>query len=307
MQAVIDIGTNTFNVTIGNIKQNMLHVAYSAEIPVGLGKGGIHKGLITTDAIERALAAFKQINDYLNTYNVTKVIALATAALRNASNANDLILQVARQFNIPIQVIDGKTEATYIFYGAVHSFSVPDENILVMDIGGGSVEFIAGKNKKIAALYSFNSGLLKLQEMFNFSDPITPEDLNILNNYFAEVFKPLEAYLKNNPVKTLIGTAGSFNSIADVLTMHMHASPNKIDNLASVIHNNLFDQFYRLITTLAKHHREKLNGLVHFRVDTIPIAAVLINFIKTNFNIEKIITTPYALKEGVFFTDLSNK
>jgi exopolyphosphatase/guanosine-5'-triphosphate,3'-diphosphate pyrophosphatase len=301
MKAVIDLGTNTFNITIGEVKKNQLQIALNIEVPVRLGMDGINNNNITPEAMSRGMLALEKFKHYIDEFKITDVYAYATSALRNAKNGSTFVNNVKEKYGISINTISGIEEAELIFKGAFNAFKFPEENVLIMDIGGGSVEFIVAENEEIKFVYSAECGAVRLMQMFDVYDTISATQINLIESYLAKSFKPLLDFVYENPVRMLVGTAGSFDSLTDIVLRDFHTIPVALSKHAYKIERNLFDIFYELMTTSTKLQRQKLKGLVDFRVDTIPIAAVMMQFVMANCNIQQLVASEYALKEGVFF------
>ncbi|MFN4083715.1 MAG: hypothetical protein ACK4K9_08800 [Bacteroidia bacterium] len=303
LKAVIDIGTNTFNLLIGEIKDKELIIYYNTETPVKLGKKGINEGIIREDALKRGLDTLTQYKAITEQFGVNSIITLATATIRNAKNANIFIEKAQQILNTTIKTISGLEEAELIYKGAINSYKIPDETLLVMDIGGGSVEIIIGKKQEIFFCKSYEAGALKLLELFNPNNPFTGKDFEKINTHLQSIFFDLIELKSDFEIDTMIGTAGSFDSLTDVLENHFNQKLVSLSKNAVLVQKEQFDEFYNLITKSSINERINIRGLVDFRVETIPVAALLMHFIVTIFNIEKIIASKYALKEGVFFVD----
>ena len=118
MKAVIDLGSNTFNLLIADVKNNQLNIAVNLEFPVKIGKGGLVNNFITESAMQRALIALSQFKSYIDQFKIVEIKALATSAIRNASNGKELIQKVKQLFDIDIAIINGIVEAEYVYLGA---------------------------------------------------------------------------------------------------------------------------------------------------------------------------------------------
>ena len=154
--AVIDLGTNTFHILIAEVTEpHNYRIVHRLRIPVMIGKGGINQGLITEEGQERALAALQQFAALIRQYEVQQVRATATSAFRNARNGKALVQRIREETGIRIEVIDGMQEAEYIFGGVQEALSLDHEPILIMDIGGGSVEFILSSDQQVRWKQSF--------------------------------------------------------------------------------------------------------------------------------------------------------
>jgi len=148
--AVIDLGTNTCNLLIANtLSDNLFETMYDRKLPVKLGRGGIHNNILMQDAIERGITALQHHADTIHDYDVSKVIVIGTSALRGAANRDEFIEKVRELLGWEIKIIDGELEAALIFRGV--RLSLPDRmgKYLIMDIGGGSTEFILANDDQI--------------------------------------------------------------------------------------------------------------------------------------------------------------
>ena len=162
MKAIIDLGTNTFHLLIAEVRNGLINEYFKLQIPVKLGKGGIGDNLITEDAFKRGLTALSEFRKYIDQFEIKEVHAFATSAVRSAKNGDEFIFKAKKYYQIEINAICGDDEAALIYEGVKHSFNLPEENILVMDIGGGSVEFIIGQKEDIFWKHSFNIGAARL-------------------------------------------------------------------------------------------------------------------------------------------------
>lgn len=147
MTGIIDLGTNTFNLVVGSVQGNNIHLQHTASVAVGLGKGGIESGIIQPDAFQRGIAAMKQLSAEAQAAGASSIKAVGTSALRNAANALSFVEEVASVTGVTIQIIDGLQEAQLIWEGVRLSGALNSTNSLLVDIGGGSVEFIIGNER----------------------------------------------------------------------------------------------------------------------------------------------------------------
>jgi exopolyphosphatase/guanosine-5'-triphosphate,3'-diphosphate pyrophosphatase len=113
-----------------------------------LGKGGIENNVLTEEGIKRAFAVLEKFDTIICEHAVDEIQAFATSAIRNASNGKEFNETVYEKFNFEVKTIDGAKEAELIYRGASHALQTIDKNFLVMDIGGGSVEFIIGNKNE---------------------------------------------------------------------------------------------------------------------------------------------------------------
>ena len=169
--AIIDLGTNTFQLLVatrGNISEPM-QIICQLQRPVQLGLGAMETGLLQENAMERALMALTEFRAVAlaNGCQNTQIHAIGTSILRRASNTPQFVAEVHHRLGIKIQVISGIEEADLIYHGIYHSLPQPwGSTSLVMDIGGGSVEFILFKGSNILYKVSLELGGLRLLSLF---------------------------------------------------------------------------------------------------------------------------------------------
>ena len=160
-EAVIDLGTNTFNLLIAQIDNGQLIRIYSDKLPVLLGMGGINKGVITDSAMLRAKNALILFHESCKKYKVVGINGIGTSALRAASNSSELIDFARIELGIPIEVISGNREAELIYHGVRLSNAISNPCV-IMDIGGGSTEFIGASSTGINWTKSFDIGVSRI-------------------------------------------------------------------------------------------------------------------------------------------------
>lgn len=299
MKAIIDLGTNTFHLLIAEVKQGNINEYFKLQVPVKLGKGGINEGIINEDAFKRGITAIAEFRKYIDQFEIKDVVANATSAIREAKNGDDFVNKVKNDYQINIRKISGDQEAIYIYEGVRNSFNLPGENILVMDIGGGSVEFIIGNRESILWKHSFELGAARLVDKFQKSDPIRMDEIHEINSYIDQNLKLLKDAQNQFPAKILVGSAGSFETLVDVVLKDFGVIPNSLSRHAFEIRGEDFEVFYELMVTSSSAQRSKLKGMVDFRIEMIVVAAILMNYVINNLNIKKIISSEYALKEGM--------
>lgn len=308
--AVIDLGTNTFHMVIVDISRHsyeeLFHIPLEEieiarkRIYVSIGQGSLASSFITSEAQERALEAMGAFRQMLDTHGVSEIHAVATSALRNASNGNQLIDVIKRQTNIPVKIISGEQEAALIYRGVKEAVKIDQETALIMDIGGGSVEFIICDATQSLWEQSFEIGAQRLVDHFHQLDPISPDDLINMDHYLEEKLQPLfEAVNKYHPTR-LIGSSGAFSTLVSI-----HSEKNKvaIDPLAKCydLPFDKFEEIYKDIRYTTHDERLQIPGLSNQRVDMIVVSLALIYYILNKTNIRKITASKYSLKVGLFF------
>lgn len=297
--AVMDLGTNTFHLLIADGKPGehteLLHLTE----PVKLGQGGINKGIIQPDAFARGIATMNNFSNHIKQHKVKVIKAMATSALRSTSNGPDFIAQVKAGTGIDIEIINGDTEAAYIYEGVRSSGCLGNERSLIIDIGGGSVEFIICNNENITWKQSFEIGAARLMDKFHQTDPMPADAIGALNNYLEITLEPLFEAIKNTPVTRIVGSSGAFETFAEVIELE---KGNTFDLLNLKCMDFDEDEFIALTSRLiASSHQERANtkGIIPLRVDIIVMASLITRFVLHKLSIHQVAMTTYSLKEGV--------
>jgi exopolyphosphatase/guanosine-5'-triphosphate,3'-diphosphate pyrophosphatase len=298
--AVMDLGTNVFHLLIaeknGDGFKELLHLQEA----VKLGEGGINKGIIQPAAFERGLETMQRFRSAIAQYQVPQVKAVATSALRNAGNGQEFIDSVNRLTGIAISLIDGDEEAAYIYKGIKASGCLDEETALIVDIGGGSVEFILCNKERIFWKQSFEVGAARLMDLFHRTDPISAAALIDLQQYLDERLNDLFSAVKAYPIRKLIGSAGAFETFA--VLGERQAGKENVPASPVVIY--AFEQS-RLMTVLgglirSTHAERQATGLIPpVRVDMIVVSAVLTEYLVTRLKIGRVQLSYYSLKEGL--------
>ena len=215
--AVIDCGTNTFNLLIVEVKNAAYTKVFNTRMPVKLGEGTINKGYIDTVPFNRGINALTEFKKHLVKFKVTKTLAFATSAIRDAKNGLDFVYKTKLDLDIDINVIDGNREAELIYLGNKLAADIDQKLVLIMDIGGGSTEFILANREQIFWKQSFLLGAARLLERFSISNPITETEIKIIYDYLFNELQPLFEAIKLFPTGELIGSSGAFDSIIEMI------------------------------------------------------------------------------------------
>lgn len=295
--AIIDMGTNTFHLLLAELIPEGFIITYREKVPVKIGLGGINQGLITDAGIERALKTMRSFKITLQETGVENVMAFGTSALRNARNGEAVAKRIESETGIKTQIISGLKEAEYIYQGTKAAIKMGSEKCLVMDIGGGSVEFIIGNEEEIFWSHSFEIGGQRLLERFQKHDPITSDEIKNLFSFFLQELHPLLEALKIHQPKILIGSSGTFDTLSDVYCMRnnipLKETPETPFNIEA------FAKIYEEIRVKDRAARMQIPGMIEMRVDMIVVACCLIQFMLESHTFIQIRVSSYSLKEGV--------
>jgi len=296
--AAIDMGTNTFNLLIIRQGENTPELILSTKEGVALGMGGINENTISKEAWQRGidcLARFKQI---CIEHNCQVIQAIGTSSIRNASNGQKFIEEVETKLQIPCRVIDGKQEAEMIYKGVCLNTSFENKG-LIMDIGGGSTEFIYADKTGILKMKSFEIGVSRIYQKFQFSDPLSKEDVEKIFNYLDT---NTVGFFDDIECDDFIGSSGSFETIYELL--HDKQFPVGFDSMMLTRKEMELMIDFIVRTTFAE--RERHHRILPIRRKMLPIAVLKIRWAMNKIGAKRVIITPCSLKEGLAFDLLNN-
>lgn len=296
--AVIDLGTNTCNLLIAEYQDKSYEIIFQGKEVVKLGKDGIDKNRLTEDGLERAILAIRKHQERISKFEVSEVVIIATSAIREATNQEWFQQQVKANTGLDLLVISGEKEAELIFKGVKLAFHEIEDQSLILDIGGGSNEFILTKNNKPFWKQSFPLGMARIIEQFTPSDPITPEEISQINRHFETKLGELWKLLKNTNINCLIGCSGAFDTLADLIDQ---TYPGTKARMRQKIEMNDFEQIYKRLITSTTAERIQMRGMESIRIEMIVPSILFIKLIIERLKIQDIYQTDFALREGILY------
>jgi len=290
--AVIDLGTNTFHILIAEqLVDGTFQDVYRERKYVKLAEDGI--GKIGPNPYQRGLDALIHFQKIIQEKKVNQIKAFGTAALRTASNGKAFIQDAKEKANIEIELIPGSEEARLIHIGVTQAIQLGDEKGLIMDIGGGSVEFIIADKNEVFWAESFPIGVAVLYKIYHHDEPISTIELQILEAFFDDTLQPLFSILKNHETPNLIGASGTFDVLENILPLEQK------NPLSAIIDVQHFAPLYQKVIQMNLEERLSQQDIPDTRSDMIVVAMVLIDYIIRRANIKKIMVSSYAMKEGI--------
>jgi len=290
--AVIDLGTNTFHLLIvSSNSEDSFSELYRERKFIKLGENGVE--CIGDAPYLRGINALVSFKKILDSHLVDDVRVFGTAALRTASNGKQFVKEVKEKTNLNITLISGDEEARLIYLGVRQAVSFGTDMGMIMDIGGGSVEFIIANKEEIFWAQSFPIGVSVLKNKFHNTEPISKEEIGDIGKHLDETLGPLKIALKDYPVNNLIGASGTFDVLELMLVQ------KKLSEVHSEVRASDFDPLYQKLLKTTLDERLQMSNLPNDRADMIIVALVLIDYILKLARIEKITVSAYAMKEGM--------
>lgn len=306
--AVIDLGTNTFNLLIVDFDtEGRFKSIFNTKQAVKIGEGAMIKNLLQPEPMARGLKALSEYTEIIAEHNCNKTVAFATSGIRSTQNGVNFVADVKQKLGLEINIIDGDEEAQLIYEGVDLAIRFDDEPVVIMDIGGGSTEFIIADKTGVLWKKSYDLGISRILQMLEPNDPLSQNDFKRLDELFLNQLQELIKECKQRNVKTLIGSSGSFDSFIEMIW----ASKGET-KLASSVVSDVFNldelfQLHQKLIAFNYQERKAIPGLVEMRVDTIHLSSYLVQWVIEKCGLERLLLSSYALKEGVLHRALENR
>jgi len=291
-KAVIDLGTNTFNLLIAEVEQGELLRIHSSKYAVNLGMGGINSGVISADAMQRAKQALVKFSKCCNDFNVKDIQGIGTSALRVAANADTLVNYAKTELGIPIKIIPGEMEAELVYHGVKWTFPF-NEASLIMDIGGGSTEFIEADTSGIINMTSLDIGVSRIFQYLEIPKEFSKSQIDSILSFLES--KQNDFFSKIN-ANVMIGSSGSFETLYELIF------EKKFPDLSQSVELPMKLLMNRLNWLINASLEDRMNNkwIVTMRKKMIPITAIKVKWVIEKLGIKSVYVSPYSLKEGVF-------
>ncbi len=303
--ATIDVGTNTVLFLIVEIdhKGNFRVLEDHAEI-TRLGEGVQHSGVIGRGGRQRTLDILRVYCERCRSWNVQEIMVAGTSALREAANASDFKTCLKQDLGLDLRILTTREEAWYSYLSVQKGLTGLAPELLVVDIGGGSTEFVWGKGGELQRWVSYPMGTVKLTERFLTSDPARKEECDLLIRAVdSDLSEQLADWGTETNFSSMVGIAGTFTTLSAVekalvpyRAEEVHGSPLKRKEVRRQI--RLFQS-----KTVAK--RTLIPGLEPKRADVILAGALLIDRIMDRFRMDQAIVSDQGIRYGLLFHRLT--
>ncbi len=300
---VIDIGSNSGRVMVARIHGAAhLDVLGDARSPLRLVRDVTRGGMLKPETIERTLSIVRGFVAVARGAGAERTVAVATAAVREASNGEELIQRARSELGIPVEIADGEEEARFGFFGAVHG--LPVEHGIVLDVGGGSLQLVHFRDRLLTRSWSLKLGALRLNDRFLRSDPPTRGEMRGLKEFvYATMAKAGVGTLLAD--ERLIGTGGTVRNLAKVDRRMRGDYP--ISRLHGyTIDRRRLDDAGALLAAEVASDRGRVPGLNGDRADSIVGGAVIVQAVMDRLLAVDCTVAGYGLREGIALSSVSD-
>jgi exopolyphosphatase/guanosine-5'-triphosphate,3'-diphosphate pyrophosphatase len=297
--AIIDLGTNTFHLLIASKGQSgFLDVQQRQQRPVKLMSNGFTEGQIPQDAYDRGIEAIRAFSRELEAQHAQLIKVLGTSALRSADNALSFLNRAETLLNCPVSLIDGDEEATYIYHGTREAVGLGRAYSLILDIGGGSVEFIIGNKDGLAWKRSLEIGAARLIARFPHDFPMTAEQKQAVRSYLDEQLSPVLPAIQAYQPADLIGASGYFETFVNLEYQEVRSDKIGQMPLRYELTLDRFQQLEAMVMSRTTQELYDLPGMEAFRVPMMGVSSLLVRYLLDQLPLNTIYYANYAMKEG---------
>ncbi len=319
--ATIDVGTNTILLLVAELDEDGAFRVLTDRAEIArLGEGVDRTRSLSAAGVERALEVLREYLQACRNFGVEEIAAAGTSALRDALNAKSFLARLKHEFKLDLRVLSGREEAAYSYLAVQKGLQLDAQDVLVVDVGGGSTEFIWAKDGKLHGWASLDVGSVRLTERFLASDPARREECDrLIQTVDQSLGKPLADWgaLRQAQGRSLrqvqdessrlamVGIAGTFTTLSAVekgLTHYSHSEVHGSRLTRAEVERQV--ELYRA-STIAE--RKRIPGLEPKRADVILAGALVIQRIMTLFDIDEAIVSDQGIRYGLLYERIANK
>jgi len=294
--AAVDIGTNSVRLLVAEVEGSHLTTIDRRTQITRLGQGVNQTRRLDPDAIARTVDVIREYQEAIASHNATRVRVAATSASRDATNRDDFFDPVEKLLDVRPELLSGEEEARLEFSGATAGLTEPDP-YLVVDVGGGSTEFIVGADQP-DGLISIDVGCVRLTEQFLHSDPPSPEELSVavsvVRDHLADVDRTVPAAAQAN---TLIGTAGTVWTMGAIELGVDGADRARVDHFR--LTRAAAEEIFRTLATEPIARRRHNPGLEAGRVDVIVGGVIVVVSVMRHWSFDELLISEADILDGL--------
>ncbi len=290
--AAIDLGSNSFHMIVARVDQGEIRPVERLGEKVQLAAGLNKNDELSGESIERGISCLKQFAQYLSGSRLQEVRVVGTNALRKARNSEQFVEQAEQILGYPVEIIAGREEARLIYLGVAHTQSDDNERRLVMDIGGGSTEFVIGERFEPKLMESLHMGCVVFTERFFSHGELNPQRFQ--SAYYAARLELLniEKAFSGMGWVDAVGSSGSIRAVSHIL--------QAMDE-PEVITRHSLEMLKKKVLRFSHTHRVRFPGLNSSRQSIFPAGLAILMAGFDALNIERMTFSDGALREGVLY------
>lgn len=303
--AAIDIGTNTILLLIAELESDGSFQVLDdrAEI-TRLGAGVDRARQIGPEGERRSLEVLKSYLETCRSLGVDEIAAVGTSALRDARNTGVFKTRLKRELGLDLRVLSGEEEASYSYLAVQSGLALGEEEVLVVDVGGGSTELIWGQGGALHRSISLDLGSVRLTERFLLSDPVREEECARLTTTIDRELQPLLVdWGVGGGFHAIVGIAGTFTTLAAIAKGLRRYSHSEVHG--SCLSRAEVARQVRLFKGKTIAERKEIPGLEAKRADVILAGALLIERVMALFRVDQVTVSDQGIRYGLLHERLS--
>jgi exopolyphosphatase / guanosine-5'-triphosphate,3'-diphosphate pyrophosphatase len=302
--AAIDIGTNSIHLVVVKVTENNRFeiIAQEKEV-VRLGSGSKDMKYLKEDAMDRGIEVLKRYRQIADISRAA-IKAVATSAVREALNKEVFIQRARAEAGIEVEIISGFEEARLIYLGVLQTLPIFDKKILLVDIGGGSTEFLIGKSGEMIEANSLKLGAIRLTDRFFRDDPVDPKNVNRCRQFVDVYLNPMAREARKHGFEMAVGSSGTILNIAQIIQILRHGPPTRFLSNFSFSRMELAEVVKLILKADTLKKRQKIEGLDPKRADLILAGVLILEQTFEEMRIDSMTVSGFALREGVIFDTL---
>jgi exopolyphosphatase/guanosine-5'-triphosphate,3'-diphosphate pyrophosphatase len=299
--AAIDCGTNSTRLLVSDGQRTLERLMRITR----LGQGVDQSRRLAPDAIERTLAVLREYRGVMDRFGVEQVRMTATSAARDASNREDFFVPAKEIIGVAPELLAGDEEGRLSFLGATAELDPAEGPFLVVDIGGGSTEFVVGTTEPVGVV-SADIGCVRLTEKFLPSDPPAPEELanaiGVVRDTLDEVRRTVPAI---DDAKRLVGLAGTVTTMAAIEIGLAEYDRDRIHHF--VLTHAAAEDVFRTLATEPRDRRVHNPGLEEARADVIVGGAIVLVTLMRHFGFDECLVSEADILDGLIMSQLPSR
>ena len=295
---IIDLGSNSARLVVVRLfGEGHFMVEDELKESVRLGQDMDRDGFLKPQRVAETIKTLKMFRRLCDASEVTRIIAVATAAVRKAKNQRSFLDEIQATCGIRVNVLTEEEEATLVYRGVINSMDVPKG--LILEIGGGSTKIVYYNRRAILNYATLPFGAVTLTDLFA-DDGVSPKDqTEKIEEFFTEQFKKIEWLTEIEPDVQMIGVGGSFRNLYKINKIVRKYPLDTVHNYTFSVED--FNSIYEMVRVLDVEKRKRIRGLSPARADIMPAAMAIVKAFTEYAHVESFIIGCSGLREGIMF------
>lgn len=312
--AAIDLGTNSFHLVIADTKPNgAFRILSSEKETVRLGESGADMKYLTPEAMQRGLTALKRFKALMDARAVRSIRAIATSAIREAENQDEFLRKVRVELGITIEVVSGVEEGRLIYLGVLQALPLYAKRALVIDIGGGSTEYVIGERAIPRYIASLKLGAIRITRRFSLAESPSDRAIEEARKYIIGELSPTAKEIRKQGFEVLAASSGTAQSIAAMIAFSRANSststpviPDRLNNFHCTA-EEVRNAVRKLLVVRSASERKRLPGIDEKRADIIIGGALILQESMRLIGAKEMVVSSNALREGIIYDAIHSR